>query len=116
MDQPRFFRIDDFMQASAGEPIRSVVVSTDSATVVAWLVLPGQTIAAHVHPHGQDTWTILSGTGDYQFDATGATRPILAGDVVIARAGEVHGVHNTGTQPLRFVSVVCPLDAGYEPV
>jgi quercetin dioxygenase-like cupin family protein len=114
MDQPRLFHIDDFMQASDGEPIRSVVVATASAIVVAWLVLPGQTIAAHIHPEGQDTWTILSGAGDYQVDAAGTTRPVLAGDVVVARAGEVHGVHNSGTEPLRFVSVVCPLEAGYQ--
>ena len=45
---------------------------------------------------GTDTWTIVSGQGDYIPDMTGATRPVKTGDVAVARAGEVHGVHNSG--------------------
>lgn len=39
---------------------------------------------------------------------------IVAGDVVVARTGNVHGVLNTGDEPLRFISVVSPGSAGYE--
>lgn len=116
MDPNRIFASADFMQPSSGEPIRSVVTQTPHAVVVAWHVEPGQRIAAHVHPEGQDTWTVLSGQGRYQLDARGSTRPIGPGDVVVAPRGCVHGVLNDGTQPLRFVSVVSPADAGYEPL
>jgi quercetin dioxygenase-like cupin family protein len=84
------------------------------AVVVAWHVNPGQQIAAHLHPHGQDTWIILSGEGEYVLEATGATHAIRAGDVVLAHTASVHGVNNTGTEPLRFISVVSPAQAGYE--
>ena len=114
MNPPRHFKSADFMQSSAGEPIRSVVTESPDATVVAWFVQPGQRIAAHTHPRGQDTWTILSGRGQYPVDASGATRPIVPGDVLVAHTGEVHGVYNNGSEPLRFISVVCPLEAGYE--
>ena len=81
--------------------------------VIAWTVKPGQRITPHVHPDGTDTWTIVAGQGDYIADLTGATRPVKAGDVVVARAGEVHGVHNSGAVPLVFISVVASVEAGY---
>jgi quercetin dioxygenase-like cupin family protein len=114
MNPPRHFKSADFMQTSGGEPIRSVITQSPNATVVAWLIQPGQRIAAHIHPQGQDTWIILSGCGQYQVDASGTTCPIVPGDVLVAHTGEVHGVYNNGTEPLRFISVVCPLDAGFE--
>jgi len=104
------------MQPSEGEPIRSVITQSPESTVVAWHIKPGQRIAAHVHPHGQDTWTILSGSGEYQLEASGASRSIAAGDVVVAHTGEVHGVVNSGSEPLLFISVVSPLEAGFEPL
>jgi len=113
MDHDRVFSSAAFMKPAEGEPIRSVVVETGDAVVVAWHVEPGQRIAAHVHSNGQDTWTILSGSGDYQVLASGASRRVTAGDVVVAPRGCVHGVLNTGLVPLRFISVVSPADAGY---
>jgi quercetin dioxygenase-like cupin family protein len=114
MPSQRIFKSHDFMQPSDGDPIRSVVTQTEHAVIVAWHVLPGQRIAAHVHPEGQDTWTILSGQGDYQIDQSGIVQTIKAGDIVIAPQGHVHGVLNTGDMPLVFVSVVSPAEAGYE--
>jgi len=113
MINTRIFHSADWLQPVDGEPIRSVVTQSAEVVVVAWHVKPGQRIAAHVHPHGQDTWTVLSGQGQYQTDEQGSTHTITAGDVVVAPTGSVHGVHNTGSEPLVFVSVVCPADAGY---
>lgn len=105
---------DHFQPTSEGEPLRTVVVETPDAVIVAWHVEPGQRIPAHVHPAGQDTWTILSGTGLYRLDHDGTAREVYAGDVVVAPRGCVHGVFNHGRQPLRFISVVSPGSAGYE--
>ncbi len=116
MNPERIFASSAYLQPSDGEPIRSVITQSAHATVVAWYVKPGQRIAAHVHPHGQDAWTMLSGTGDYQLDAAGSTRQISAGDVAVAHTGEVHGVFNSGQVPLVFISVVTPLEAGYQPL
>ncbi len=99
---------------SDGEPIRSVITSTKEATLVAWSIKPGQKIAPHIHPHGQDTWTILSGSGRYVTDRSGSTAAISAGDVVVAQVGDVHGVINNGNVPLMFISVVSPGEAGFE--
>jgi quercetin dioxygenase-like cupin family protein len=114
MNRERIFKSTDFFQPSVGDPIRSVVTESPEAVIVAWHVNPGQRIAAHTHPHGQDTWTILAGQGEYQMLPTGESKRIVAGDVVVAHAGGVHGVVNSGSEPLRFISVVAPATAGYE--
>jgi quercetin dioxygenase-like cupin family protein len=116
MPAERVFQIATFLQPSDGEPIRSIVTESAPASIVAWFVKPGQCIRPHRHPHGQDTWTVLEGGGAYQVDDAGHTVLIAAGDVVVASAGSVHGVLNTGMQPLIFVSVVCPAAAGFVPV
>ncbi|NJM68486.1 MAG: cupin domain-containing protein [Acaryochloris sp. RU_4_1] len=114
MSQTRIFNSSHFFQPTDGEPIRSVVTESQDAVVVAWYLKPGQEIPAHLHPNGQDTWTVLSGQGDYYLDPAGTTKPIMAGDVVIAHTGCVHGVLNNGDVPLVFISVVSPADAGYQ--
>lgn len=110
----RVFKSSDFLESNTGEPIRSVITESDNSAVIAWHVNPGQRISAHLHPGGQDTWIIQSGIGEYRTDSAGTTKTIQAGDVVIAHAGETHGVLNTGVEPLIFVSVVSPALSGYE--
>jgi quercetin dioxygenase-like cupin family protein len=112
----RIFNSSQFLQPADGEPIRSVITESKDATVVAWYVKAGQEISPHLHPSGQDTWTILKGSGKYYLDETGAMEAIAAGDVVIAPVGCVHGVINDGDEPLIFISVVSPADAGYQPI
>jgi quercetin dioxygenase-like cupin family protein len=114
MSAIRIFNSSDFFQPTDGEPIRSVVTESKNAVVVAWYINPGQEIPAHIHPNGQDTWTVLSGKGEYYLDKAGTRKLIAAGDVVIAHTGCVHGVFNSSDEPLVFISVVSPSDAGYE--
>ncbi|WP_272975618.1 cupin domain-containing protein [Alcanivorax jadensis] len=114
MSLNRIFDSYKYFEPSDGEPIRSVVASSTDAVIVAWHVKPGQSIKPHRHPAGQDTWTILSGEGDYVIDEQGNEFKIKAGDIVIAHTNQVHGLHNRSAQPIYFVSVVAPSEAGYE--
>ncbi len=114
MTEQRIFTSSEFFQSSAGDPIRSVIIESPEATIVAWYIQPQQEIPAHIHPHGQDTWTILAGQGEYYLDRLGVTTSIATGDVVIAPTGSIHGVFNNGEEPLMFISVVSPSTAGYQ--
>lgn len=116
MKNQRVFKATDFMQQSTGEPIRSVVLETQHSVIIAWHVLPGQSIAPHTHPAGQDTWTILSGHGRYQTNELGDWIDIAPGDIVVAQQSQVHGVTCTSEEALQFVSVVAPTEAGYIPL
>lgn len=114
MSATRIFNSSKFFQPADGEPVRSVVTESKDAVVVAWYIKPGQEIPPHIHPNGQDTWTVLSGKGEYYLDKTGTKKQIVAGDVAVAHTGCVHGVFNSGDEPLVFISVVSPADAGYQ--
>lgn len=114
MSTTRIFDSSHFLKPTDGEPIRSVVTESQDAVVVAWYIKPGQKIPPHIHPYGQDTWTILTGEGEYYLDQEGNTKLVTAGNVVIAPLGCVHGVFNNGDEPLVFISVVSPADAGYQ--
>jgi quercetin dioxygenase-like cupin family protein len=110
----RIFHSSEFFQPTDQEPIRSVISESFASTIVAWYIQPQQEIPAHLHPHGQDTWTILAGRGEYYLDRAGTTKSIVKGDVVVAPTGSVHGVFNNSDEPLIFISVVSPSTAGYE--
>ena len=118
MTQQRIFSsAQHFQPTASGEPFRSVIVQTADAAVVAWHVSPGQTISAHVHPNGQDTWTVISGSGMYILNSPGipgSTQRIQAGDIAVAPAGSVHGVTNNTSEPLRIIAVVSPAESGFE--
>lgn len=110
----RIFASLDHFKPSDDEPVRSIVTASSDAVIVAWYVKPGQSIKPHRHPNGQDTWTILSGEGDYILNEHGSEAKVRAGDVVVAHTNEVHGLHNRSADPIYFISVVSPAEAGYE--
>lgn len=114
MTSQRLFPSKQYFLAADDEPIRSVVTTSAEAVVVAWYVRSGQSIRPHRHPGGQDTWTLLAGEGDYVCNEKGDTFKIRAGDIVVAHTGEVHGLHNKSADPIYFISVVTPSDAGFE--
>jgi quercetin dioxygenase-like cupin family protein len=110
--ESRLFSVAEHVQSSEGEPIRSVVLETAESVIVVWHVRPGQEIAAHIHPHGQDTWTVLSGAAEY-FQGNGLVCSLKAGEIAVAGPYQVHGAKNIGLEPFVFVSVVAPGNAGY---
>lgn len=110
--ESRVFSIEQHVRPSDVEPIRSVVRETNDSAVIVWHAYPGQEIAAHIHPHGQDTWTVISGEAEY-YQGDGIVSHIKAGDIAIAKPGQVHGAFNSGSGPFVFVSVVASGNAGY---
>ncbi|WP_394751834.1 cupin domain-containing protein [Crenothrix sp.] len=110
--ESRIFSVADYIQPSENQPIRSVVLQTPESVIVVWHVQPSQEISPHIHPHGQDTWTVLSGTAEY-FLGNGLVRTIKTHDIAVAKPNQVHGAKNTGLEAFVFVSVVASGSAGY---
>lgn len=108
----RIFPVAEFIRLSDDKPVKSVVLATEESTVAVWHVSPGQEIAAHIHPNGQDTWTVISGAAEY-YQGGGVVGRLKAGEIAIAKAGQVHGAINRGDEPFVFVSIVAPGNAGY---
>lgn len=110
----RIFSSADFEKPQDDEPFRSVVTMNDDSAIIVWHVKPGQTIQPHIHPYGQDTWIIMSGSAEYIFDKSDQRKTVKAGDIVIAERNQIHGAKNSGDIPFVFVSVVSPAMAGFE--
>lgn len=77
---------------------------TTSGSVAVWGVKPGQVVAAHFHPDGQDTWVMLRGELTYYL-GDGRRCVIRAGEVDVADRDQVHGAINEGTEDAVFVSI-----------
>lgn len=108
----RIFSIAEFIRPSEGQPIRSVILETEESVIIVWHVGPGQEISAHIHPNGQDTWTVISGSAGY-YPGGGVVTHLKAGDIAVAKPGQVHGAINSGTEPFIFISVVASGNAGF---
>ena len=61
--ESRIFSVAKHIRPSDGEPIRSVVLETEGLSSCCLAYPSGQEITAHIHPDGQDTWTVISGEG-----------------------------------------------------
>ena len=68
--------------------------------------LPGQEHKAHVHADQDKLYYVLSGSGEAQVGAE--THAVGAGDLILAAAGVVHGLKNTGSEPLSVLVVFGP--------
>ena len=76
---------------------------TDHSRSTLWCLLPGQHIHPHVHA-GDHIWMVLEGQGEFLQEGKTAVA-IQPGIVLLAPAGDSHGVNNTGSEGLVFLSV-----------
>jgi quercetin dioxygenase-like cupin family protein len=111
----RIFTIKEHARPNPDQVERVVIAQSEQAVLLVWHLLPGQEIAPHRHPHGQDTWVVLAGEAEYLLGG-GEVRMINSGDMAIAAPGQTHGARNRGTVPFVFTSVVAPADAGFEEI
>ena len=73
---------------------------------VSWLrLMPGDSVGYHQHVTNEDVYVIVSGEGVFK-DKDGKDKPVKAGDIMIVRKGESHGIANSGKEPLIFVDVI----------
>ena len=109
----RIFHLNDLLRSDQDQLQRVEISRSGQANVIGWCALPGQRIAPHRHPDGQDTWLVVSGQADYLMEGD-EVRRLGVGDIAIAAPGQVHGACVVGSEPFTFVSVVSPAAAGFE--
>jgi quercetin dioxygenase-like cupin family protein len=68
--------------------------------------LPGQEHQAHVHPDQDKLYYVLEGSGEAQVGEE--LTAVISGDLILARAGVLHGLRNTGAGPLSVLVVFSP--------
>ena len=67
---------------------------------------PGQMHKAHTHSDQDKLYFVLEGQGDAILGDE--TSPVEAGDLVLAPAGVVHGMANSGDAPLVVLTLFAP--------
>lgn len=68
------------------------------------VIKPGSSIGFHEHIGDFETYAILSGEG--QVNDNGEMKNVKAGDLIVTRKGEKHGIKNTGTVDLEFIALI----------
>ena len=74
-----------------------------------YCLLPGQSQKVHAHEGSDKVYFVLEGTG--RFTIGDEERDLPAGNAVIARAGEPHGVRNGGEENLVLLVTMAPRPA-----
>ena len=90
------------------------VFSTTNHEIHIWRIMPGEWIYPHTHPHSDDIWYIIQGTGEYYMSSK-ETKKIVQGDITVATPGDVHGIFNSGSEDIIVYSVLSPLPIEIEP-
>lgn len=65
---------------------------------------PGASVGEHPHPHQEELYLVLAGSGVGLLD--GVAFPVEAGDAFLCSAGHAHGLRNPGSEPLTFLAVL----------
>ena len=78
-------------------------VGTSSMLVAELEFLPGQQLQPPHRHVNEEFQYVISGRGTWHLN--GADIPLQKGDLMYAKPGDLHGIANTGTEPLRFLVV-----------
>ncbi len=99
----QYANYQDKVAYSQDKANKVALAETAHGRMTLWCLLPGQHIHPHVHA-GDHYWVVLEGTGDY-LAADQEPVAVAPGTVLVAPAGESHGIENSGTDGLVFVSI-----------
>jgi mannose-6-phosphate isomerase-like protein (cupin superfamily) len=77
-----------------------------SMTITRVTMEPGSVSVRHAHPQSEQIWIVERGSGQLLLD--GAQSELNAGDIVRTPAGDIHGVENTGKEPLVYLAITTP--------
>jgi quercetin dioxygenase-like cupin family protein len=76
-------------------------------TVTRVVLRPGAVSPRHHHDEAEQTWIIEGGVARLLTE-NGSSEELVAGDVVITKPGETHGIENTGTEDFVYLTVTTP--------
>ena len=68
----------------------------------------------HRHPNADDVWIFLQGESGLYFAGNVQEFPIKKGMAVLAKAGQMHGIRNTGVDRFVFIRIAGPVPVEIE--
>jgi quercetin dioxygenase-like cupin family protein len=76
-------------------------------TVTRVALRPGAVSPRHHHDEAEQTWIVEGGTARLLTE-NGSAGELVAGDVVITKAGQTHGIENIGNEDFVYLTVTTP--------
>ncbi|HZA81025.1 MAG TPA: cupin domain-containing protein [Actinomycetes bacterium] len=98
--------IDIVRLARDNDAFRREVATGEHSQVVVMTIPPGEEIGEEVHEGNDQLLVFIDGQGDAVLD--GRTAEVTPNDLVLVPAGTRHNFINTGSVPLRLVTVYAP--------
>ena len=100
-------RLPELLADLGAAPWRKPLVGTDRVRGVLMFTPPGTSMAAHLHPHADETFHVLSGRAGFIFDG-GEEHVAGAGSVLFAPRGVRHAVRVLDEEPLLWIAFITP--------
>jgi quercetin dioxygenase-like cupin family protein len=104
----RLFKLDEVAQFNPEQGNKVLFYETEKTSGCVWALEPGQEVFKHSHSTSDDLWICVQGTGTF-YPGNGEEVQITKGDMIISRAGDHHGMKNTGDERFIFVGVAGPM-------
>jgi mannose-6-phosphate isomerase-like protein (cupin superfamily) len=98
--------IDLFRLARESGDFRRVVATGPRLQVVLMTLQPGEEIGEETHEHGDQVLVFVEGEGEAVIE--GKASPVSAEQAVFVPEGTLHNFRNTGSGPLRIVTLYAP--------
>jgi quercetin dioxygenase-like cupin family protein len=99
-------RLRDHVTIQPDKMAKVLLAATPRALVDLYCLAPGQAQKPHAHADQDKLYVVLEGQGRIHLDGT--EEEVAPGEAVLAKAGTVHGVVNSGAAPLILLVVVTP--------
>ncbi|MGX2945143.1 cupin domain-containing protein [Enterococcus alishanensis] len=103
----RIFKLDEIAKFDEAAAKKNFFYETERTAGAIWCLHPGQELVEHSHKAADDLWICLRGKGTF-YPGDDAEVEISAGDMIISKPGDHHGVKNTGDEPFMFIGVAGP--------
>ena len=101
-----FKKLAETMQFSADKMKKNGVFETERFFCDTYCFEPGQSQSPHTHPREDKVYYVIEGRG--MFTVGGEERELGPGEIVLAPAGESHGVANRAQERLVTLVFVTP--------
>lgn len=99
-------QVDILQAAWSNDAFRRVILTGDHEQVVVMTIPPGGEIGDEVHADTDQVLVFVDGHGEALL--AGRASEIGPNDLVFVRAGTRHNFVNTGTLPLRLITIYAP--------
>ncbi len=92
--------------ARENENFRQVLFTTERSQLVLMAIQPGEEIGEEVHEGIDQVLAFVEGEGEAVIE--GRRQPVRQGSVVVVPGGTRHNFVNTGSTPLKLITVYTP--------